>query len=153
MAPFYYRFMSNLAAVLMIPVIYLFSLKMFKKTKFAVLTSLLLIFDNFHFAQGRIGTTDSILAFLILTSYFFMYLYINANDESIKRKLTYLFFSSLFIACAISTKWTGLFAGLGLAIIFFIHFFKTYFKAIFIPGNCPKVLERRQSSACIVLRA
>ena len=141
MAPFYYRFMGNLAATLMIPILYLFSLKLFKKTKYAILTALLLIFDNFHFAMGRLGTTDSILAFFIITSYFFMYLYISTkNEESLKKKITYLFFSSLFIAFSISTKWTGLFAGLGLAIIFFIHFFKNYVENKKITKNGKKIL-------------
>ena len=77
-------------------------------------------FDNFHFVQTRIGTVDSFLALFVLTSFFFMYLYMKKD-----RRWWQLLLSGIFIGCAIATKWTGIYAGLGLAIIYFIYIFKT----------------------------
>ncbi len=118
--PFNYRFMGNIAGILMIIVMYAFAKAMFRKRKYATAAALLMTFDNFHFTQTRLGTVDSHLALFILLSYFFMFLYMKEN-----RKWWQLLLSGIFIGCAIATKWTGLFAGLGLAIIYFIYKFKT----------------------------
>lgn len=128
MTPFAYRFMGNISGILLIAIMYAFAKALFKNRGYAIIASLFMVFDNFHFAQTRIGTTDSHLVLFILSSYYFMYRYLELPKESnIRSKLLFLGLSGITIACAISTKWTGLFAGLGLAIIFFLHFYKTYF--------------------------
>ena len=68
------------------------------------------------------GTVDSFLVLFMMLSALFMYKYIIlGKDDKLSKKLTNLFFSGLFIGCAITTKWTGLYVGLGLAIVFFSH--------------------------------
>ena len=47
MAPFYYRFMGNIAGILMIPIMYLLGKELFKKRKYAIASSLLMLLDNF----------------------------------------------------------------------------------------------------------
>lgn len=115
MSPFTYRFMGNIAGILMILVMYIFAKKMFKSRKLAILSALVMTFDTFHFAQTRMGTVDSFLVLFILTSYYYMYQYMSTH------RTKNLLASGLFFGLATSVKWTGLFAGLGLAIIFFIH--------------------------------
>ena len=119
MTQFNYRFMGNLAGILMIVVMYLFAKDMFKKRKYSLLAALLMIFDTFHFAQTRLGTIDSFLALFILLSFFFMFKYCKYD------KNRFLFLSGLFFALSISCKWTGFTAGLGLAIIYFVNKFST----------------------------
>ena len=115
MAPFYYRLTSNIAGILMIIVMYLFGKEMFKKRKYATLAALLMTFDTLHFAQTRIGTIDSILALFILLSYFHMYRYI-------KYSKTYdIGLSGLYFGLSACVKWSGLWAGLGLCIIYVIN--------------------------------
>lgn len=120
MNTFAYRFMGNIAGILMIPVIYALAKNIFKNRKWAILAGILMTFDCFHFAQTRIGTVDSFLVLFIMLSALFMYKYIvmDKNDK-LNKKLLNLFLSGLFIGCSIATKWTGLYAGLALAIIFF----------------------------------
>lgn len=128
MTPFNYRFMGNVSGILLILVMYLFAKALFKNRGFALLAALFMTFDNFHFAQSRIGTMDIHLTLFILLSYYFMYRYMQLDSNTkLSRKLLFLGFSGVSVACAIATKWTGLFAGLGLAILFFIHFYRTYF--------------------------
>lgn len=75
------------------------------------------------------GTIDTHLVLFILTAYYFMYRYLLLNqDDALKKKLLFLFLSGITIGCAIATKWTGLFAGLGLAILFFGHLWLIYGK-------------------------
>ncbi len=117
-APFYYRFMGNIAGIIMIIVMYLFCKSMFKSTKLSVLGALIMTFDTFHFAQTRMGTVDSFLVLFIMLSYFNMYKYINSD------KTKHLLLSGLFFGLSVCVKWVGLVAGIGLAIMFFIHIIK-----------------------------
>lgn len=122
MSTFAYRLMGNIAGILMIPVIYALAKNIFKNRKWAILAGLLMMFDCFHFAQTRMGTVDSFLVLFIMLSALFMYKYIVLeNDAKLKTKLVNLFLSGLFIGCAIATKWTGFYAGLALAIVFFAN--------------------------------
>lgn len=126
MCPFAYRVMGNIAGILMIPTIYVFAKDMFKNRKYAILAALIMAFDNFHFAQTRLATVDSFLVLFIMLSFMFMYKYIILDDkDKLKTKLWMLFFSGLFMGCSIATKWTGCFAAIGLAIIFFVKLIKT----------------------------
>lgn len=127
MSTFSYRLMGTLAGVLMIPVIYIFAKRIFKNRKWASLAGILMTFDCFHFAQTRMGTVDSFLVLFIMLAALFMYQYISIDkNASLKRRLKNLFWSGLFIGCAISTKWTGLYAALALAIIFFVDLLYEY---------------------------
>ncbi|MEG2283432.1 MAG: phospholipid carrier-dependent glycosyltransferase [Bacilli bacterium] len=120
MNPFSYRLMGNIAGIIMIPVIYILALNMFKNRKYAILGGSLMALDTFHFAQTRMGTVDSFLVLFLMLSFLFMYQYISLNrTEPLAKRLLKLFLSGLTIGCAIATKWTGLFGGLALAIIFF----------------------------------
>lgn len=120
MSPFAYRLMGNIAGILMIPVLYIFAKTMFKNRKYATLAGCLMMFDTFHFAQTRMGTVDSFLVLFMMLSGLFMYKYLLLDKyDSIKPKIKYLFFSGLFFGLATCVKWTGLYLGLGLAIMFF----------------------------------
>lgn len=123
--PFTYRLMNNLAGLLMIPVMYLIAKRLFKNPLSAILAAILISFDNFHLAESRMGTVDSILVLFILLSILFMLCSFDKNNN-LKKQAIYLLLSGLFIGLAIATKWTGLYAGLGLAIIFFVNLFTNY---------------------------
>ena len=71
--------------------------------------------DTFHFAQTRMGTVDSFLVLFIILSYLYMYKYMMNNNHK------NILLSGIFIGCSIAVKWTGLYAGLGLCIIFLTH--------------------------------
>ena len=122
MSTFSYRLMGVIAGILMIPVIYIMAKRIFKKTKWATLAGILMTFDCFHFAQTRMGTVDGFLVLFIMLSALFMYQYIDLDkDAKLSKKLKNLFLSGLFIGLSISVKWTGLYAGLALALVFFGH--------------------------------
>lgn len=127
MSTFSYRLMGTLAGTLMIPVIYVLAKRIFKNTKWASLAGILMAFDNFHFAHTRMGTVDSFLVLFIMLSALFMYQYISLDKtDRFKKKLKNLFLSGLFMGCSIATKWTGLYAALALAIIFFADLIYKY---------------------------
>lgn len=126
MSTFSYRIMGVLAGACMIPVIYALAKRMFKNRKWGLLAGVLMTFDTFHFAQSRMGTVDTFLVLFIMLSALYMYKYIDLDkDANLKTKLKNLLLSGLFIGCSIATKWTGLYAGLALAIVFFTHLIYT----------------------------
>ena len=123
MNTFAYRLMGVIAGLLMIPVLYVFAKTLFIDRKYALLAGVLMTFDCFHFAQSRMGTVDGFLVLFSMLSALFMTKYlVMTNKANVKKKIKYLGLSALFIGCAIATKWTGLFVGSALAIIFFAHF-------------------------------
>ena len=118
LSPFNYRLMGNISGILMIAVMYIFAKELFKKRKYAIFASLLMTFDTFHFAQTRMGTVDSHLILFILLASYFMVKYTKNN------KIFYLLLSGIFFGLSLSVKWTGLYGGISLAIIFFTYLVK-----------------------------
>ncbi len=131
MNPFGWRFMSAAFGIFMVPLMYLFAKRLSKSTFIASATTCLLVFDCIHFTLSRIATIDIFAAFFILLMYDFMYQYFtqDAKYRSSEASRTDLFppgnvalplaLSGISMALGVATKWTGVYAGLGLAVLFF----------------------------------
>ncbi len=127
MTPFGWRIVGTIFGILMIPVIYIFLKKMFGITWLSTCASLLFSFDFMHFTQTRIATIDVYVTFFIMLMYLFMYkYYITSPDKSHKKTLIPLGISGISMGLAIACKWTGVYAGAGLAVIFFISLYNKY---------------------------
>lgn len=128
MTPFGWRFAGALVGVLMLPVMYILGVQLTGKRKYAFLAMLLLALDGMHFAQTRIATIDSFPVFFIMTSYMFMIRYIKMNvyEHKLSKTLIPLALSGLFIGFAIASKWIGIYAGVGLAVMFFYALFRQW---------------------------
>lgn len=122
MNPFGWRFMGTLFGVLMLPVFYLFSKKMFGKTWLSACVTTLFAFDFMHFAQTRIATIDVFVTFFIILMYFFMYWYTQKSffDSSLKETFLPLGLCGITMGFAWACKWTGIYASAGLCILFFM---------------------------------
>lgn len=118
LSPFNYRLMGNISGIMMIIIMYLFGKELFKKRKYSIFASLLMFFDTFHFVQTRMGTVDSHLVLFMMISVLGMIKYCN------NQKIINLLVSGIFFGCAVSVKWTGMYCGLGLAIIYFTYLLK-----------------------------
>ena len=118
LSPFNYRLMGKISGILMIIIMYLFGKELFKKRKYSIFASLLMFFDTFHFVQTRMGTVDSHLVLFMMISALGMIKYCN------NKKMINLLISGIFFGLSVCVKWTGLYCGLGLAIIYFIYMIK-----------------------------
>ena len=138
MNPFGWRFISVIFGILLIPLIYLFAKKIFKNTFFATAATGLLTFDCMHYTLSRIATIDIIAAFFILLMYYYMYRYFvedsryralsSSMQDKFPPKSVYLplALSGISMGLGIATKWTGVYAGAGLAVLF-IWYTTTHF--------------------------
>lgn len=120
MNPFGWRCVSALFSVLIVPLSYALGRVLFNRVKYATVFATLMLLDGMRIVQGRIGTVDSFLVFFILASYLFMFLFYknSFNRHGAHKWLLPLALSGIFFGCAASVKWSGIYAGIGLFIIF-----------------------------------
>ena len=135
MTPFGWRSMGTLFGVLMLPLIYLFAKRLFRKTWWASLAIVLFAADFMHFAQTRIATIDTYITFFVIAMYYFMYQYYSMTfytpergkeRAAFRKTLVPLALSGLCMGLGIACKWPGVYAGLGLAVLFFLTLFRRY---------------------------
>jgi len=128
MTPFGWRISGTLFGIFMIPVLYCFIKKLFGKTWLSVTGSILLSADFMHFTQSRIATIDVYVTFFILLMYLFIFIYYKENlfIENRKKGNILLLLSGISSGLAAATKWSGLYALAGVAIIFFLSIIKCY---------------------------
>lgn len=121
MNPFGWRIVGTLFGIGMLPFIYLFGRRMFNKTWLAGVVTTLFAFDFMHYVQTRIATIDVYGTFFIIAMYYFMYRYSQMSfyDTKLKKTLVPLGLSGLCMGLGIASKWTAVYAGAGLAVIFF----------------------------------
>lgn len=121
MNPFGWRIMGVLLGILMLPVLYALSRRLFKETWIATVATIMFAFDFMHFSQTRIATIDVFVTFFIICSYYFMYKYYQMSfyDTSLKQTFMTLGACGILMGCQMAAKWTGVYAAAGLAVIFF----------------------------------
>ena len=131
MKPFGWRIMGALFGVAMVPLMYVFAKRIFKRTDFAFVTAGLWAFDCMHFTQTRIATIDVYGVFFILLMFFFMYEYVRKDyfAAPLMDKLWPLALSGVSFGLGCASKWIGCYAGAGLAVVLFYHLFSAMFEA------------------------
>ena len=123
MTPFGWRFAGALAGILMLPGIYLLARQLTKKTWIAAFACSLMALDCMHLTQTQIATIDSFPVLFIIYAFFFMLRFTQTDLSacSLKTALIPLACSGLFMGLSIASKWIGIYAGIGLAILYFWH--------------------------------
>lgn len=126
--PFGWRIMGVLFGIAMLPFIYLFAKRMMKETWLASCVTLIFAFDFMHFTQTRIATIDVFVTFFIIAMYYFMYKYTSLSfyDTPLKKTFVPLGICGVLMGFAVASKWTGAYAGVGLAVLFFVNLFRRY---------------------------
>ncbi len=119
--PFGWRIVGTLFGIAMVPIMYMFGMRLFKRSSFAFITAFLFTFDFMHFAQTRIATIDVYGTFFIILMYYSMYRYYTMNffRDGLRKTWIPLAFSGLFFGLGSASKWIGVYAGAGLAVLFF----------------------------------
>ncbi|MBO5335970.1 MAG: glycosyltransferase family 39 protein [Lachnospiraceae bacterium] len=126
MNPFGWRIMGTLFGIAMVPVLYLFGKRITGNTPVSALACFLYAFDFMHFTQTRIATIDVFITFFVIIMYYFMYEYCTLDFSKVSFTHTLLPLGACGIAMGLglASKWTGAYAGVGLAILFFANLIK-----------------------------
>ena len=126
MTPFGWRFAGALAGILMLAGIYLVIKQTTKNTFLSAFACGLMALDCMHLTQTQIATIDSFPVLFILFAYFFMLRFLQTDWRTEKRirVLTDLGASGFFMGLSIASKWIGIYAGAGLAVLFFWNGFR-----------------------------
>ncbi len=136
MTPFGWRFAGNVRGIVMVVVMYLLAKELLQEEKAAFLCSFLCAFDFMHYTQTRLATVDSFLVLFIMLMFLFMIKYTKIPlDKSVNKQYMYLFFSGIFMGCAVAVKWNGAYGAAGLAVYFFISLYIKYQGFVAKTGN------------------
>lgn len=111
MTPFGWRFSGTLFGVLMLPLMYVFLKKLFGSRLVSFCGSLVFASEFMRFVQTRIATIDTYAVFFILLMYLFMYGFVSSGSR------LQLALSGVFFGVGAACKWTCIYAGAGLAVI------------------------------------
>ncbi len=119
MTPFGWRFMGTLFGVAMLPLMYVTAKKMFGGRAVPTLCMGVFACDFMHFVQTRIATIDTYSVMFILLMYLFMWLFISEarGGDVTRRASVYLALSGVSFGLGAASKWTSIYAGGGLAVI------------------------------------
>ncbi len=133
MNPFGWRIMGVLFGIAMLPFIYIFGKRITRNTPASFLTCMIFAFDFMHFTQTRIATIDVFITFFVILMYLFMYEYsrLSFYDTPLKKTFIPLGASGVCMGLGLASKWTGVYAGAGLAIIFFAVLYRRYREYLF----------------------
>lgn len=123
MNPFGWRIIGTLFGIAMLPILYVFAKKLTGNTPAAALTCWIFAFDFMHFAQTRIATIDVYIVFFILCMYYFLFTYLTSDFSAtpLRKLLLSLGLCGLSMGLGIASKWTGVYAGMGMGVLFFLH--------------------------------
>lgn len=115
MTPFGWRCMGALFGVAMLPLMWDLLRRMFRDDRVALCGTALLAFDFMHLTQTRIATIDSFATLFILLMYLFLYRYFTEG------RLRHLAACGIAFGVGAATKWTCLYAGAGLGVLWALH--------------------------------
>lgn len=130
MNPFGWRFMDALFSVMLIPLFYIFMLKVSKSTIWSAIGAGLFVIDGMRIVMGRIATLDTFAVFFITAAYLFMYLFFENFSEERKfcKWALPLALSGIMFGISAAVKWTGIYSGAGLFILLMIAVIKWLYK-------------------------
>lgn len=115
MTPLGWRCMGALFGVAMLPLMWDLLRRMFRDDRVALCGAALLAFDFMHLTQTRIATIDSFATLFILLMYLFLYRYFTQG------RLRHLAACGVTFGIGAATKWTCLYAGAGLGVLWALH--------------------------------
>lgn len=128
MNPFGWRFMSAIFGILLIPMTFALAYAITGKRKETYITTILMSVGFMNYTLSRIGTIDIIVAVFILLMFYFMILYVKHISEGVftRNQIIRLLLCGVSMGLAIATKWTGIYAAAGIAIMFFYSLYGYY---------------------------
>lgn len=120
MTGFGWRFSGTLFGVLLVPLAWCFVRRLTRKPWIAGVAAVLLSLDFMRYSQSRIATIDIYGTFFILLGAYFMLWYCQSVlQKGVCASLWPMALGGVAFGLGCASKWTGIYAGAGLAILYF----------------------------------
>lgn len=124
--PFGWRFASALAGVLLVPLFFWFLYLVTTNGTVSLIGTVLLSMDFMHFTLSRIATLDSLAAFFILLMITLLIYGLKLAERELAegrktpsmKLVAWMILDGLAVGMGVSTKWTGFYAMLTMAVYF-----------------------------------
>lgn len=114
MNPFGWRIMSLLFGTMLIPVMYLFGLRITGKSEYAAAAAILQATEFMNYTLSRIGTIDIFAAFFVVCMFYGIFAFLQEDRTG------YLAFSGAAFAFGAATKWTAFYAAPAVALLILV---------------------------------
>lgn len=120
MTGFGWRFSGTLFGVLLVPLAWCFVRRLTRKPWIAGVAGVLLSLDFMRYSQSRIATIDIYGTFFILLGAYFMLWYCQSVlQKGVCASLLPMALGGVAFGLGCASKWTGIYAGAGLAVLYF----------------------------------
>ena len=120
MTAFGWRVVGAVFGAAMVPLFYLLARRLTRSPRYALLGAVLLSLDGLRFVQTRIATIDVYATFFILLSAYCMVWYAQqVLSKGVHHALLPMLLCGAAFGLGCASKWTGIYAGAGLAIVYF----------------------------------
>ena len=124
--PYGWRFVCAVVGILMVPLLFWFLYLVIGNGTVSLLGTVLFCLDFMHYTLSRIATLDSIVAFFILLMVTLLIQVLKTADRELSEergvpsvKLAgWMILDGLAVGMGVSTKWTGFYAMLAMAVLF-----------------------------------
>ena len=124
--PYGWRFVCAVTGVLMVPLLFWFLYLVTGNGTVSLIGTVLFCLDFMHYTLSRIATLDSLVAFFILLMVTLLIKVLKTADRELSQgrkvpsiKLTgWMILDGLAAGMGVSTKWTGFYAMLSMAVLF-----------------------------------
>ncbi|MBC7962446.1 MAG: phospholipid carrier-dependent glycosyltransferase, partial [Steroidobacteraceae bacterium] len=118
MNPFGWRVVGALFGVALVPLMYLFGLKLFRNRYYAFCAAFLMTVEFMRFAQSRVAVIDVYGVFFILLMYYFILDLFPEKGESPRRSTNLtLLLAGVAFGIGAACKWIALYAGCGMVLL------------------------------------
>jgi len=118
MNPFGWRLVGTLFGVALVPLMYLFGLKLFRSRFHAFCAAFLMMVEFMRFAQSRVAVIDVYGVFFVLVMYYLILDLFTERGEPAGRSVNQtLIMAGIAFGIGAACKWIALYAGCGMALL------------------------------------
>lgn len=136
MNPVGWRIMGVLFGIAMVPVFYLLARRLLKKFWPVLCVTGLFALDFMRYTQSRIATIDVfVVLFVLLGAYFMLWFCQTYVAHGSKGALLPAALGGVAFGLGCASKWTGVYAGLGLAAVYFLALYGRWRRIQIAPGS------------------
>lgn len=151
MNPFGWRVVGALFGVALVPLMYLFGLKLFRNRFYAFCAGFLMMVEFMRFAQSRVALIDVYGVFFILVMYYFILDLFPPKDERPSRSVNRtLLLAGAAFGIGAACKWIALYAGCGLSLLVILRTLADLRKGDYPAGSGATKFLLQRIAVCLV---